>query len=158
MMTQITTPTQDITPQEAIKRLEQHFGSREGMLTHTLTMLSTSGQPTDVTFYRRKPLLDVTVSTKIGAARLYGLESHLPRLLKRIEFSNGAIASLGEIWTINPMPVGGFSAEELANVDLSQGEERQGPQGETLRKMIRKTYHCKSRKETDYFLRRWIAS
>jgi hypothetical protein len=27
-----------------------------------------------------------------------------------------------------------------------------------LRKMIRKTYHCKSRKETDYFLRRWIAS
>jgi hypothetical protein len=41
--------TQDITPQEAMKRLEQEFGGREGMLTHTLTMLSTSGQPTDVT-------------------------------------------------------------------------------------------------------------
>ena len=40
----------DITPQEAMKRLEQHFGSREEMLTHTLTMLSTSGQPTDITF------------------------------------------------------------------------------------------------------------
>lgn len=149
---------QDITPQEAIKRLEQHFGSREGMLTHTLMMLSTSGQPADVTFYRRKPLLDVKVSTKIGVACLYGLESQLPRLLKRIEFSNGAVVSLGEIWTINPMPMGGFSAEELACVDLSQGEERHGPQGETLRKMIRKTYHCKSRRETDYFLRRWIAS
>ena len=86
--------TQDITPQEAIKRLEQHFGSREGMLTHTLTMLSTSGQPADVTFYRRKPILNVKVSTKIGAARLYGLESQLPRLLKRIEFSNGVVASL----------------------------------------------------------------
>ena len=157
-MMQVTTPTQDITPQEAIKRLDQHFGSREGMLTHTLTVLSTSGQPTDVTFYRRRPLLDVKVSTKIGAARLYGLESYLPRLLKRIEFSNGAVVSLGEIWTINPMPMGGFSAEELASVDLSQGEERHGPRGETLRKMIRKTYHCKSRKETDYFLRRWIAS
>lgn len=35
--------TQDLTPQEAMKRLEQHFGSREGVLTHTLTMLSTSG-------------------------------------------------------------------------------------------------------------------
>lgn len=35
--------TQDLTPQEAMKRLEQHFGSREGMLTHTLTTLSTSG-------------------------------------------------------------------------------------------------------------------
>lgn len=32
------------------------------------------------------------------------------------------------------------------------------PNGETLRKMIRKTYQCKSRKETDYYLRRWIAS
>ena len=74
------------------------------MLTHTLTMLSTSGQPTDVTFYRRKPILDVRVSTKLGAARLYGLESQLPRLLKRIEFSNGVVASLGEIWTVNPMP------------------------------------------------------
>ncbi|MDE0450797.1 MAG: hypothetical protein OXI90_03395 [Gammaproteobacteria bacterium] len=128
------------------------------MLAHTLTVLSTSGQPTDVTFYRRKPLLDVKVSTKIGAALLYGLENYLPRLLNRIEFSNGAVASLREIWTINPMPKGGFSAEELAGVDLSQGEERHGPRGETLRKMIRKTYHCKSRKETDYFLRRWIAS
>ncbi len=89
--------TQDITPQEAMKRFEQHFGGREGMLTRMLTMLSTSGQPTDVTFYRRKPILDVRVSTKIGAARLYGLESQLPRLLKRIEFSNGVVASLGEI-------------------------------------------------------------
>jgi hypothetical protein len=128
------------------------------MLTHTLTMLSTSGQPTDVTFYRRKPLLDVRVSTKLGAARLYGLESHVPRLMKRIEFSNGAVASLDEIWTVNPMPIGGFTAEELAAVDLSEAEQRIGPQGETMRKMIRKTYHCKSRKETDIYLRRWIAS
>ncbi len=150
--------TQDLTPQEAMRRLEQHFGSREGMLTHTLTMLSTSGQPTDVTFFRRKPILDVRVCTKLGAARLYGLESHVPRLLRRIEFSNGAVASLSEIWTVNPMPTRGFSPEELAAVDLSQGDERTGPQEETLRKMIRKTYHCKSRKETDYFLRRWIAS
>ena len=114
-MTQFTTSTQHIAPQEAIKRLEQHLTLREEMLTHTLAMLSTSGQPTDVTFYKRRPLLDVKISTKIGAARLYGLESHLPRLLKRIEFSNGAVVSLGEIWTINPMPMGGFSAEELAS-------------------------------------------
>ena len=149
---------QDLTTQEAINRLEQHFGSREGMLTHNLTMLSTSGQPADITFYKRKPLINVQISTKIGAARLYGLESQLPRLLRRIEFSNGMSASLAEIWTVNPMPLEGFTDEELAAVDLSQGEERQGPQGETLRKMIRKTYQCKSRKETDHYLRRWIAS
>lgn len=150
--------TVDITPQEAMKRLEQHFGSREGMLTHTLTMLSTSGQPADITFYRRKPIVNVRVSTKLGAARLYGLESRLPRLLGRIEFSNGAVAGLNEIWTVNPMPMEGFSQEELDAVDLAQGEKRMGPDGETLRKMIRKTYHCKSRSEVDYYLRRWIAS
>jgi len=149
---------QDITPQEAIKRLEQHFGDRVGMLTHTLTLLSTSGQPTDVTFYRRKPILDVRVSVKLGAARLYGLEDHVPRVLKRIEFSNGMTANISEIWTINPMPAEGFTQEELDNVDLSEGEQRAGPQGETIRKMIRSTYHCKSNKETDYYLRRWIAS
>lgn len=148
----------DITPQEAIKRLEQHFGDRVGMLTHTLTLLSTSGQPTDVTFYRRKPILDVRVSVKLGAARLYGLEDHVPRVLKRIEFSNGMTANISEIWTINPMPAEGFTQEELDNVDLSEGEQRAGPQGETIRKMIRSTYHCKSNKETDYYLRRWIAS
>lgn len=148
----------DITSQEAMRRLEQHFGSREGMLTHTLTMLSTSGQPTDVTFYRRKPLVNVRVSTKLGAARLYGLESRLLRLLRRIEFSNGAVAGLGEIWTVNPMPMEGFTQEELDAVDLAQADERMGPGGETLRKMIRKTYHCKDRAEVDYYLRRWIAS
>ena len=149
---------QDITPQEAIKRLEQHFGDREGMLTHTLTLLSTSGQPTDVTFYKRKPILDVRVSAKIGAARLYGLESHVPRLLRRIEFSNGTVANLSEIWTINPMPADGFTEEQLNNVDLSEGERQAGANGETIRKMISKSYHCKSNKETDYYLRRWIAS
>jgi hypothetical protein len=149
---------QDLTTQEAMKRLEEHFGSREGILTHNLTILSTSGQPADITFYRRKPLINVQISTRIGAARLYGLESQLARLLRRIEFSNGRTAGLSEIWTVNPMPIKGFTPEELAAVDVSQGEERQGPQRETLRKMIRKTYHCASRKETDYYLRRWIAS
>jgi hypothetical protein len=150
--------TQDITPQEAIKRLEYHFGSRDGMLIHNLTVLSSSGQPADVTFYKRKPLLDVQISAKIAAARLYGLGSHLTRILKRIEFSNGATANLAEIWTINPMPTDGFTDEALAAVDLAEGEKRHGPNGETLRRMIRATYQCKSRKETDFYLRRWIAS
>jgi hypothetical protein len=149
---------QDITPQEAIKRLEQHFGDRVGMLTHTLTLLSASGQPTDVTFYKRRPILDVRVSAKLGAARLYGLEDHVPRLLRRIEFSNGMTANISEIWTINPMPMDGFTQDDLDNVNLAEGEQQAGPRGETIRKMIRKTYHCKSNKETDYYLRRWIAS
>jgi hypothetical protein len=127
--------TQDITPQEAMQRLEQHFGGREGMLTHTLTMLSTSGHPMDVTFYRRKPILDVRVSTKLGAARLYGLESHVPRVLKRIEFSNGVVASLSEIWTVNPMPVEGvaqhltwvwFNLGGSSSISVAAATQKQG--------------------------------
>ena len=60
------------------------------------------------------------MSTKLGAARLYGLENRLPRLLRRIEFSNGAVAGLNEIWTVNPMPMEGFSQAELDAVDLAQ--------------------------------------
>lgn len=150
--------TQDIAPREAIQQLKEQFGSRVGMLAHTLTLLSTSGQPTDVTFFRRKPILDVRISVKLGAARLYGLESQLPRLMRRIEFSNGMSANISEIWTINPMPIDGFTEQELDSVDLSLGEQQAGPNGETIRKMIRKTYRCKSNKETEYYLRRWIAS
>jgi hypothetical protein len=51
---------------------------------------------------------------------------------KRIPFSNSVVASLAEIWTVNPMPIGGFTDEELAAVDLAEGEERHGPNGETL--------------------------
>ncbi|WP_141755098.1 hypothetical protein [Burkholderia plantarii] len=148
----------DLTPQEAIERSEQHFGSREEMLAHTLTILSASGQPTDVTFYRRRPILDVRVSTKLAAARFYGLDSILPSLLTQIEFSNGATAGLNEIWTVNPMPAEGFSKADLDAVDLTEGDQRAGPRGETIRKMISDTYHCTAQSEVDYFLRRFIAS
>ena len=90
--------------------------------------------------------MDARVSVKLGAAIVYGLEDHVPRVLKRIEFSNGMTANINEIWTINPMPAEGFTQEELDNVDLSEGDQKAGPQEETIRKMIRKTYHCKSNK------------
>jgi hypothetical protein len=41
---------------------------------------------------------------------------------------------------------------------MSQAEERIGPNGATLRKMIKDTYHCGSRDEEDYYLRRFIVS
>lgn len=41
------------------------------------------------------------------------MEERLPHLLRLVEFSNGATASPAEIWTIHPMPIGGFSQVEL---------------------------------------------
>ena len=56
------------------------------------------------------------------------------------------------------MPVNGLSDEELSSVDISEGEQRFGPNGETLREMIRNVYHCKTSEEEEHFLRRYLAS
>ena len=58
--------------QEGTKRLLELFGSRFGMLGHQILMLSLSEQPCDVTFYRKKPALDVTIDPKIHIALMYG--------------------------------------------------------------------------------------
>ncbi|MFI4976102.1 MAG: hypothetical protein ACHP84_16295 [Caulobacterales bacterium] len=142
-----------------MKKIEAHFGSREGMLGFSLVQLSSSGQPCDVTFYKRKPILDVKVDQQLGLALAYGAGAKkLQELLSAIKFSDGTRASLSEIWTVNPMPKGGFSVEELEAVDLAGGEAADGPNGETLRQMISETYHCQTREEEDRFLRRFIAS
>lgn len=148
-----------MTPDEARQALEDHFGSREAMLGFTLSMLSSTGQPCDVTFYNRPPILDVTVDAKIGAALNYGAgAAKLAELLSAIRFSNGTVASMNEIWTVHPMPKDGIPQADLDNADMSLGDEVSGPNGETVREMVSKTYHCKTPEEADRFLRRFIAS
>jgi hypothetical protein len=121
--------------------------------------LAQTGQPCDVTFYDRKPILDVRCDQQIAHALMYGAGAKkLQSMLSRIRFSDGTTASLNEIWTVNPMPKGGISQAELDAVDLTEAEEQWGPNGETLRQMINETYRCSSREEEDRFLRRFIAS
>jgi hypothetical protein len=134
---------------EYTKKLTEHFGSREVFLGKMLLDLSLSGQPCDVTFYKCKPILDVRVPQKISLALLYGAgPEKLHEMLSSIKFSDGTIASIGEIWTVNPMPSGGISEEDLESVDLSQGDKE----------MIRQSYHCQSKQEEDRYLRRYLAS
>jgi hypothetical protein len=144
---------------EAMKKLLEHFGSREGMLAYQLVMLSMTGQPCDVTFYNRSPALDVKIDQKINIALMYGAgAAKVKELLENIALSNGEVASLAEIWTVNAMPKGGIPQDELDSVDITEGEQKVGPNGETLRQMVSNTYHCKTRDEEDRFLRRFIAS
>lgn len=42
---------------------------------------------------------------------------------------------------------GSFYKKDLEAVDLLKAEEKVGPNGETLRKMISDIYHCKTREE-----------
>ena len=82
----------------------------------------------------------------------------LTEMLNAIKFSDGTTAGIKEIWTVNPIPRDGFTKDELATVDMTEAEERVGPNGETLRQMIRETYHCETVEEENKYLRRFIAS
>ena len=146
---------------DAMQKLMDHFGSREGVLADLLINLSMTGQPCDITFHKRPPAIDVVVDQQIHTALMYGAGAKkLGELLRNIRLngSHGQSCRLDEIWTILPMPKGGISQSELEAVDMSRAEEQAGPNGETLRKMIRDTYRCKDREEEDSFIRRYLAS
>jgi len=129
------------------------------MLAFMLMQLSVSGQPCDITFHDRSPILDVKVDSKLRIPLIYGAgDKIMHHRLQRISLSNGEVISFDDIWTVHPMPVGGLSKKELAAVDLGEGEQRFGPNGETLREMIRNVYHCKTSDEEELFLRRYLAS
>ena len=144
---------------EMIAKLEKEFGSRLGFLGHQILMLSMTGQKCDITFFKKKPAIDVKIDQQINLALMYGAGAKkLQDMLENIKLSNGDSVGIGEIWTINPMPPGGYSKKELDSVDMTEAEQVAGPNGETLREMIKNTYHCKSKDEEDYYLRRYIAS
>ena len=144
---------------EMVDKLEEEFGSRLGFMAHQIQLLSMTGQRCDVTFYEKKPAIEVKIDQTISLALMYGAGAKkLKELLENIGLSNGDTISFREIWTINPMPVGGIPKEELDAVDMAEAEEQSGPNGETLRKMISETYHCETKEEEDQFLRRFIAS
>jgi len=142
-----------------LKKLEERFGSREGMLMHLLLDLSMSGQPCDITFPDREPMLDVVVDQQLYLAIAYGAGAKkMLDKMRNIRLSNGQVISIEKIWTVNPMPKGGFGPHELKAVDMTLAEEPSGPDGETLRQMIRETYRCKSQEDEDRFIRRFLAS
>jgi hypothetical protein len=144
---------------EMIAKLEKEFGSRLGFLGHQILMLSMTGQKCDITFFKKEPAIDVKIDQQIHLALVYGAGAKkLQEMFENIKLSNGDSVGIGEISTINPMPPRGFTKEELDSVDMAEAEQVSGPNGETLREMIKNTYHCKSKDEEDFYLRRYIAS
>jgi DNA replication protein DnaD len=150
-------PDKDV--QRGIDAILQQDGGRIHHLFRQLQHLAMSRQPADVTLYSGKPHINVKIGQKFLYALMYGAGAEkLRELLSMLELSNGATVSITDIWTINPMPAEGFTNGELEAVDLGAAEEKVGPNGETLRKMISETYHCSSKEEEDRYLRRFIAS
>jgi len=124
-----------------------------------LIELSESGRPVDITFYNKKPMLDVCVSSELDQVLKKGVvveDLHL--LLGDLALSNGERINMMDVWTIYEMPEDGLSEDDLAAVDMSEGDDVVGTTGETLRQMISATYHCETPEDEEYFLRRFLAA
>lgn len=145
--------------QKAADALAEHYGSHAAMIMERVLHLSTFQQPCDITFYDRDPVIDVKISPKYGAAMMYGAgASKMVELFSTIETTSGASYPFNAIWIINPMPKEGLTADQLEAVDLREGDAVAGPNGETVRQMIAKTYRCKTQEATEAALRRFLAS
>jgi hypothetical protein len=149
-----------MTPREMVDRFTHVFGDRASHLVWQLSWHAEHPHVRfDVTFYDREPILEVTLggdyARDLWAARAYDHSvRRLKTLLDHVQFSNGTIAKMSEIWTLNYMP----DDLDVRSVDMADAEKVIGIGGETLREVIRNTYRCKSRAEEDHFIARWIAS
>ena len=148
-----------MNPQAISEQLLEKFGSREAFLADSIIKLSQFGTPCDITFYDKPPMLDVLIDKEISLALSYGAgPKRLQQMLSKIRLSNGKCINIMEVWVINPMPVGGVSEEAMSTVDIKDADIEAGQNRETLRKMIADSYHCKDDEETDYYVKRYLAS
>jgi len=141
------------------QRLLEVYGSAQGALAWMLLTVAMNGQPADITYHRRKPSLNVTVDPRLAyTAMAGGGAKALQKAMQCVRLSDGTETAFSEIWTVNPMPVGGLSDADLAAADMSQGDHVIAANGATMRQVIRETYHCTTDAEVEFYLRRFIAS
>jgi hypothetical protein len=137
------------------ERLLKEFGSPAGLQLFKLWWCAKAGAPCDITFRHRKPLINVRIAERFQSDVDAATSD---RVFEAIPLSDGSTVALDDIWILLPMPAEGISDAQMATVDLSRGDVCAGPQGETVRQMVREIYHCENAQEEEYYLRRWIAS
>jgi hypothetical protein len=112
----------------------------------------------DITFHNAPPLLGVRLKPTLNAALSYGAgATKISELMDRVETRDGATFRATDVWVIVQFPNGRPSKEDLANVDLAEGDAEVAP-GVSLRLMARQVYHCKDDEAAEAMLRRVIAA
>ena len=132
-------------------------------LFNMIVTVHLSRQPVDITTYSGRRLLECEILGEFATHMLcaYRPETYDYRVENiRVKPREGpeTAVSLDDIWLLNPMPIDGFTEDELKAVDLGKADEFDPLLAGSLRESIRRGYHCKSDEETDFFLRRFIAS
>jgi hypothetical protein len=151
-----------LNEEEAMRRgrqiLEKQFASHEEFIFDRLMQVALGGLTCDITIFNGKPHIGVRIVPKFMYGLMYGAGADkMAELLSQIPLSDGTTISVTQIWTINPMP-SSFTQAELDDADMSQASKKCGPNGETLREVVSKTYGCATPEEEDKYLRRVIAS
>lgn len=113
----------------------------------------------DVTFRsERPPLLGVRISAQINSALQYGAGAK--RMLeeyRNVRTRSGDTFDLNDVWVIVPLPNGEPSADDLAGVDLADGDAEVAP-GTSMRQMAREIYKCTTDAQAEVMLRRVLAA
>lgn len=112
----------------------------------------------DITFRNRAPLVGVRISPKLNAALMYGAgAAKIAELLERMETRGGSTFRAADVWVLVEFPYGLPTDEDLAAVDLTDGEAEVAD-GVTMRQMAKEIYHCSDDIEAEQMLRRMLAS
>lgn len=112
----------------------------------------------DVTFHNRAPLIGVRLSPALNAALMYGAGAmKMTELFDRIETRAGTMFRAVDVWVIVEFPRGLPSDEDLAGVDLTDGEVEVAP-GVSMRQMAKEIYRCADDVEAERMLRRVLAA
>ncbi|EFW77346.1 hypothetical protein [Pseudomonas savastanoi] len=112
----------------------------------------------DITFYNRDPLIGVRLSPKLNAALMYGAGAQkMANLFDQVETRTGAAFRATDVWVIVEFPHGLPTDDDLAEVDLADGDAEVVP-GVSMRQMAKEVYRCADDSEAERMLRRILAS
>jgi hypothetical protein len=121
-------------------------------------IFSQTGPPGEVNFHSKDPIINVLFNPELEATlNCGGRADRLEKLPTEVALADGTLLDFDDIWTVNIMPPSKLTEEALAAVDLSEGDKTLNNEGLTLRKIIRQTYHCKTKEQEDFYLRRALA-
>ena len=140
--------------------MEVNFNEiRSQSLVHALI----SGQRCDNRTFDGKLYLEAAFNEQIGLAIMYGVGAEkLAKMLENISITTKEgkeiKLSFSNIWMIIPIPKGGISKSDMEKVDIVEGDEIVEGTDKPLKETIREIYNCKTDEETEYYLKRYLAT
>lgn len=144
--------------------IRDEFTGRQKQIFDQLCNVSSLKQPTDICIVSGEPFLNVIVDVFFlkglnDMADPVSFENFINNI-KLLDKNNKDVGSVSftDICAVYPMPYSELSEESLANVDMDEGDEEYGRDGETLLELIKLHYKAKDDSEAENFLRRYLAS